>query len=676
MLSFFQSAFLQALGYAITNSLWQVALLWIIVVLITSIGKVSSTKKYFVAVLAQFAGFVWFLCTLEFYYLRCSEALLQFSGQDIVNNYPTYAYTPVIDSFSSALLYGIVKAQQILPYLSIAYLCMLLFLALRLSRSFYFTKKICSQELQKADIELRLFVRRTAAYMSIKKQIKVYVSNLVKSPLTIGFIRPLILIPVASINHLTADQMEAVLLHELAHIKRADYLINILQSVIEIILFFNPFIQLIGKLTKKERENSCDDFVLQFQYNPAMYAEALLQIACTQAQPVFTINATGNEGDLLSRIKRMLNKQEKTYNYSNQIFSLFLITVMLTTVAWLNPVVKKNVISIKKQPIESNNVIAEPLFSGVNNPFFNPIYFLGNPIQQKLNNQMNSVIEEMENKEAIIAETRDKILAQGTPAAEQVLKDASEELNKYIDKRKELVSTDQSKIIPNISFSDEVTFRDAFKNILSDRIDAKNFVNIQTEIHKVQLELAALSKQKYLNNSTSIVVNNTLKSTLGQLKELKVENVDILRNSLQNLRLQYQSKTPVSLQLEEAVKKLENEYRKYQKKDTKKKVQLKKYNQNNEDGDIDDETNDFSYYSELNNIESSNVSHFYTPVVYNDLNEINHVADSTGTEVKSALIIVKYNSANDTSYTKHITIDITGDNGARKTMELTVEVYQ
>jgi bla regulator protein BlaR1 len=123
----------------------------------------------------------------------------------------------------------------------------------------------------------------------------------------------------ASINHLSTDQLEAVLLHELAHVKRYDYLVNIILSAVEIALFFNPFTQLLSKSIRKERENSCDDWVLQFRYRACDYAEALLRIASLQAAPVFAMAATGKKNELLTRVKRMIGEKENRF------------------IAWLNP---------------------------------------------------------------------------------------------------------------------------------------------------------------------------------------------------------------------------------------------------------------------------------------------------------------------------------------------------
>jgi len=102
---------------------------------------------------------------------------------------------------------------------------------------------------------------------SLRKKVSIYLSWKINCPLTIGFLKPVILIPVAAVNYLTPEQMEAVILHELAHIKRADYFLFLLQSVIDKIFFFNIFSKMLGDIIERERENACDDWVLQFKYN-------------------------------------------------------------------------------------------------------------------------------------------------------------------------------------------------------------------------------------------------------------------------------------------------------------------------------------------------------------------------------------------------------------------------
>jgi len=419
-----QSAFLQALGYAIANSLWQAALLWLIVAGVNGLFKISSQVKYKVALAAQFSVFVWFLVTLQFYYNQCSQAIaqLRYAG---LNGSNAFVLQPGSHNFSSLMLSAIIKGEKLLPYLSIAYLCLLLLLAARWINGYRQTTLIKTQGLQKIDVEWRLFVKRIADMLNIKHTVNIYVSELVKSPLTIGFLKPLILIPLASINNLTTYQLEAVILHELAHIKRADYIINIIQSIIETALFFNPFTQLLGKIIKRERENSCDDWVLQFQYDPTKYAEALLRIAYLQQAPAFAMNAAGKENDLLWRVKRMLNQRQRTFQYRNRLFALLLITGLLSSVAWFNPPVKQTT-SATASVTKPKAVVVEPLATKIDNPFFNPVFFLNKPFKSEVKQAMQDAQTGLQATQYAFEETGDVIEKVVPPVLEKVVPAALE----------------------------------------------------------------------------------------------------------------------------------------------------------------------------------------------------------------------------------------------------------
>jgi hypothetical protein len=155
-------------------------------------------------------------------------------------------------------------------------------------------------------------------------------------PVTLGFLKPVILLPVAMITHLTTRQVEAILVHELAHIRRKDYLINLLVTVTEMLFFFNPFARmLIGQL-KKEREHCCDDLVLQFQYEPHTYVSALLSLARQHRQGQLAVAATGG-GDnqlLLQRAKRILHQKRTDERPGARPLFLLLLTMGMTLLVW------------------------------------------------------------------------------------------------------------------------------------------------------------------------------------------------------------------------------------------------------------------------------------------------------------------------------------------------------
>lgn len=681
MQAFLQSAFLQALGYAIANSLWQVAMLWLAVILISGRGKLSSARKYFVAVTAQFAGFAWFIATFQFYYSRLGEGFLNIPLSNTASTGTAYILEPSVNSFSSAALYLVIKTEQLLPYLSVAYLFMLLFLCIRFTRALYFTKQIRTSGLQKANVELRLFVKRIAAELGIKKEVRIYLSNIVKSPLTVGFLKPLILVPVASINHLTTDQLEAVLLHELAHIKRADYLINILQSVIETVLFFNPFVQLLGKFIKHERENSCDDWVLQFQYNAAMYAEALLRIAYIQTSPAsLAMNAGGNKkSELLPRVKRMLNQQEKSHRYRNQVCALLLITIMLSTVAWLQPVVKNNTIAKNNisNKTDAKRRIGEPLYASVDNPLFNPIFFLTEPIQKEIDKAIDIAQQRITDAAPSAAEAVNTMVASVPPIALDELEKMTIKLDNTlagIKTKTDIDFNDDYNEGNNINFSfslpDSANIANALKSTLLSSISKTDLKKVTSEIKKAQLQFEGLRKEKTFAAITSNAVNLALNTTIAELEKLKTTNKIEIKENAASINQNEIKKTQAAKlkaaynNLEKALKMSQKDKEKWIEEKLNKLLVPANDTDNNEEDD-----NAVSFSDEYHNGYYS-APEIYSPAAYS------YSFNDSAAGINAALIIVKHNPANDNSHTKHITVEITGNNGEKKTYEFTVEVYQ
>ncbi|MEI9912486.1 MAG: M56 family metallopeptidase [Bacteroidota bacterium] len=120
-----------------------------------------------------------------------------------------------------------------LPVASLIYLVLLVLPVFYFIRNYRYVKAIRQLELSKVDVKWRIFVQNVAARMGIKKPVHIWLSGLVTTPVTIGYIKPVILLPLAAINHLSTQQMEAILLHELAHIRRYDYLLNLVIRFIQ-----------------------------------------------------------------------------------------------------------------------------------------------------------------------------------------------------------------------------------------------------------------------------------------------------------------------------------------------------------------------------------------------------------------------------------------------------------
>ncbi|MGZ3874718.1 MAG: M56 family metallopeptidase [Mucilaginibacter sp.] len=172
--------------------------------------------------------------------------------------------------------------------------------------------------------------------LHIKQTIRLMESGIAKMPMVIGHLKPLILIPVGFINALPADEVEAILVHELAHIRRKDYLVNLLQSFMEIVFFFNPAVMWISQLIKAERENCCDDIALSQAGSKANYIQALLSCHEHQlSQPALSMALAGNKSKLLNRVKRIVNNHNQSLNIMEKtLLTICLVSAGLFTVAF------------------------------------------------------------------------------------------------------------------------------------------------------------------------------------------------------------------------------------------------------------------------------------------------------------------------------------------------------
>jgi hypothetical protein len=146
----------------------------------------------------------------------------------------------------------------------------------------------------------------------------------------IGAIKPVILLPIATMNHLSTEQVEAILLHELAHIRRHDYLLNIFQTIAEALLFFNPFVWLISRVIRREREHCCDDMVISCNASPLSYAQALAILENDRINTnQLALAATGNKNQLLNRIKRIMEMKKSNIN-SAQLTIIIVAIIAIT----------------------------------------------------------------------------------------------------------------------------------------------------------------------------------------------------------------------------------------------------------------------------------------------------------------------------------------------------------
>jgi bla regulator protein BlaR1 len=321
----------QVLGITIIHSLWQGLLVYFILrIAFAGISSLTAVKKYNLAVIAMLAILACFVYTL----------FTEINAYNWVNLKPgnvlpllPYLNLPTGTHYQSTWSYTI---AGYLPYICAIYFTGLTINLARLATEWNKIRQIKLSLLPAG--QMQQLINTFSKKLNITKQVRINFSELIDVPCVIGYIKPLILLPVTICVNLSADEVEAILLHELSHIKRNDYLINLLQQFITVLLFFNPFTQLINRIINQERENGCDDLVVEKTGEPLIYAQALIKLEeARKSNLQLALAATGQKFHLLNRIERIMKTKKHIGSVRHLIIALFLLTGTLSCIAWFNP---------------------------------------------------------------------------------------------------------------------------------------------------------------------------------------------------------------------------------------------------------------------------------------------------------------------------------------------------
>ena len=174
------------------------------------------------------------------------------------------------------------------------------------------------------------------------KKVKIGISPTIASPISFGWIDPIILLPIALVNQLTVKEIESIIIHEWAHILRNDYLINIITSLVQVILFFNPFSYLLNKEISLQREIACDNFVMKASVEKLDYLNAIYKIATGIAHMKAPIQNSWSMGilnipnELLYRVKTLTKTNRFNFIHSAQLILASFIACLLFFIPFSN----------------------------------------------------------------------------------------------------------------------------------------------------------------------------------------------------------------------------------------------------------------------------------------------------------------------------------------------------
>ena len=325
------SILINALGQAIFESVGQALLIYVALqVLVQLFPGITSKYKYDANYLGLTIICCWFIGNLLKIYLHnaavSNYAMLTPASKLIFGEKHTLSLLQQAESFIT----------QYAKYIAGLYMIGLILQAIKLTGGFVHIHHIRKQKNLQTDISWTNKAQEICKNLKIVNTVSLYFSEHISIPLTIGYLKPIIIFPLSLINNLDSNQVEAILMHELSHIKRHDYLLNILQCIMETILCFNPFVWLISKTIRLEREHCCDDMVIDADYNHFTYSKALLVIAQQNNHNyALAMASAGNKKyPLLNRIKRLNTMETKDSLPKFNLLVIITIAAIGSLLAW------------------------------------------------------------------------------------------------------------------------------------------------------------------------------------------------------------------------------------------------------------------------------------------------------------------------------------------------------
>lgn len=303
MKNFLALDWVQAIGWTLLHSIWQLALIGALAWLCyRATVAMNPARRYQVMVLFLISCLI--VPVFTFIGLGFGEdtpAILRTAG-----NATASQIAPVTDAErvgEAASWHGLLFNQ--LHWLTLAWLLGVLALGVRALGAYLFLQYLRREGAATPPAAWQYRFELLKMKMGVSQAVLLLESTIVKTPVAFGYFKPVVMIPAGWLTNLPPDQVEALLLHELAHVLRSDFLVNFLLSIITILLFYHPAIHWLAARIRELREESCDDLAVAGGADPVVFAECLLAIV-NQKNIALTMNAASQSSHFSRRIQRLL----------------------------------------------------------------------------------------------------------------------------------------------------------------------------------------------------------------------------------------------------------------------------------------------------------------------------------------------------------------------------------
>lgn len=334
--TFMNHPIIMSLGWTLIHSFW-IALAFALIVRIVwlRIGAKQAIWRYRIGLLAMSGLFLSALFIFGHYFqkyqtLNDPTAAMEVVGAEQIALYPSVGSESGTSIISTMQL--VRKMESFFPVLVIIWAFGAFIMGFRLTGSWWYLRLIEKGGLTAPDEHWNHLFSELCTKMGIRGEVRLFWSDRIREPITLRHLKPIVLFPLGLVNQLTMDQVEVILLHELSHIRRWDYLVNWLQALLELLFFFHPAVWWLSAQVRTAREHCCDDLVLQVNRQQRMlYARTLTQVSAysINSKTKLVMSLNGNNNEFTARIMRLFGKLEPDLDWRKPFVTCCLAMLLL-----------------------------------------------------------------------------------------------------------------------------------------------------------------------------------------------------------------------------------------------------------------------------------------------------------------------------------------------------------
>ena len=352
MKALFNDNIINALGWSLFHTLWQGIILAVFIgVILHLLRHKSSQIRYFISVSTIFIivglSVYHFIHHFDNSFITADD----YSEQIGITTISESQFVDLSDLNAHnkkqiSLNLVVSKVQKISKYFPVIvkfWLIGILFFLVKFIVGYFYTQRLRTHGIWTLSENWIQKFEKIKSNLKISKKIQYLESQVVRIPMVVGYFKPVILIPTEMLTGIPTEQIESIIAHELAHIKRNDYIINVLLSIIETVFFFHPAVWYLSNKIRDERENCCDDIALSVINDSLAYAKALVSIQeLTLNKHYSAVAFSGRKKHLLNRIKRMIMKPKSKSNRTDKIIASLVILSAIMTLSFTYSATKED----------------------------------------------------------------------------------------------------------------------------------------------------------------------------------------------------------------------------------------------------------------------------------------------------------------------------------------------